>query len=159
MEPRVVRIGTRESSLALWQTRWVLERLERHHPAVHFQIVKVHTRGDQVRDVPLFEAGGVGLFVKELESALQSGEVDLAVHSLKDMPSRLPAGLEIAAVPEREDPRDVLVSRLNLPLVELPAGARVGTSSRRRAAQLLSARPDLVIVNLRGNVDTRLRRA
>jgi hydroxymethylbilane synthase len=109
--------------------------------------------------VPLFEAGGVGLFVKELESALQSGEVDLAVHSLKDMPGQLPAGLEIAAVPEREDPRDVLVSRLNLPLAELPAGARVGTSSRRRAAQLLSARPDLVIVNLRGNVDTRLRRA
>ncbi len=137
----------------------MVDRLQSHHPDTHFQVVQVHTKGDRVRDVPLFRAGGVGLFVKELEVALLNEEIDLAVHSLKDMPSQVPPELSIAATPERADPRDALVSRLGLPLASLPRGARVGTSSRRRAAQLLAFRPDFQIVNLRGNVDTRLRKA
>jgi len=136
-----------------------VESLERRHPHVRFQVVEIHTLGDQRQDVPLFQVRGTGLFVKELEQALLRGEIDLAVHSLKDMPTRLPPGLTIAAVPEREDPRDALVSRLGLSLAAMPRGARIGTSSRRRAAQLLALRPDLRIVDIRGNVDTRLRKA
>ena len=156
---KVVRIGTRASALALWQTEWVVDRLRSLHPHVRFEIVEIRTTGDRVRDRPLFQAGSVGLFVKELEAALIDGEIDVAVHSLKDMPSRVTPGLAIAAVPEREDPRDALVSRLGLTIDALPQGARVGTSSRRRAAQLLALRPDLEILDIRGNVDTRLRKA
>jgi hydroxymethylbilane synthase len=155
----VVRLGTRGSALALWQTEWVAQRLRALHPHVHFEITEIRTTGDRVRDRPLFRAGSVGLFVKELEAALLDEEIDVAVHSLKDMPSRVTPGLAIAAVPERADPRDALVSRLGLPLDALPSGARVGTSSRRRAAQLLALRPDLEILDIRGNVDTRLRKA
>ncbi|MCP4540210.1 MAG: hydroxymethylbilane synthase [Chloroflexi bacterium] len=159
MHTKTIRVGTRGSALALWQACWVVGQLQNHHPDVSFQVVEISTRGDRVRDVPLFQAGGVGLFVKELEYALRQDEIDLAVHSLKDMPSQVPPELTLAAVPERGDPRDALVSRLKLPLMDLPDGARVGTSSRRRAAQLLALRPDFQIVNLRGNVDTRLRKA
>ena len=152
-------MGTRGSDLALWQARWTVNSLQRHHPHVCFQTVKVRTQGDRRQNVPLFQAGGVGLFVKELESALLEGRIDLAVHSLKDMPSQSPPGHAIAAVPEREDARDALVSRLGLTLARLPDGARIGTSSRRRAAQLLALRPDFQIANIRGNVDSRLRKA
>jgi hydroxymethylbilane synthase len=155
----IVRIGTRGSDLALWQTEWVVERLRALHPDVDYRITEIRTTGDRVRDRPLFQAGSVGLFVKELEAALLDGEVDLAVHSLKDMPSRVTPGLAIGAVPEREDPRDALVSRWGHTVDALPQGAQVGTSSRRRAAQLLALRPDLEILDIRGNVDTRLRKA
>ena len=145
--------------MALWQAKWTVNSLQRHHPHVCFRTEKVRTQGDRRQNVPLFQAGGAGLFVRELESALLEGRIDLAVHSLKDMPSQLPSGHVIAAVPEREDARDALVSRLGFTLARLPDGARVGTSSRRRAAQLLALRPDFQIVNIRGNVGTRLRKA
>ncbi|HEY76376.1 MAG TPA: hydroxymethylbilane synthase [Thermoflexia bacterium] len=158
MDREVVRVGTRRSALALWQAHWVVERMKRHTPHLQVQVVEVHTLGDRRRDLSLSQAGGVGLFVKELERALLQGEIDLAVHSLKDLPTRLPPGLALAAIPERGDPRDALVSRTGRPLSALPSGARVGTSSRRRAAQLLALRPDLRIADIRGNVDTRLRK-
>ncbi len=158
-EQTTVRVGTRGSDLALWQARWVMDRLQAHHPDVRFQIVEVTTQGDRDRKTPLHRAGGVGLFVKALEVALLDDAIDLAVHSLKDMPSRVPPALALAAVPERADPRDVLVSPAGASLLELPAGARVGTGSPRRKAQLLNRRPDLEVVGIRGNVDTRLRKA
>lgn len=158
-EQTTVRVGTRGSDLALWQARWVMDRLQAHHPDVRFQIVEVTTQGDRDRKTPLHRAGGVGLFVKALEVALLDDAIDLAVHSLKDMPSRVPPALALAAVPERADPRDVLVSPSGTSLLELPAGARVGTGSPRRKAQLLNRRPDLEVVGIRGNVDTRLRKA
>ncbi|MGD2218565.1 MAG: hydroxymethylbilane synthase, partial [Gemmatimonadales bacterium] len=132
--------------------------LERHHPAARFAIVEVSTRGDQDRETPLHQSGQVGLFVKELEQALLEDRVDLAVHSLKDMPSRVPSSLCLAAVPERADPRDVLVSDRGESLTELPAGARIGTGSPRRKAQIAALRPELRVVGIRGNVDTRLRK-
>jgi len=156
---QTIRIGTRSSALALWQARWIVGQLQTLHPQARFTVVEVQTQGDRDREVPLYQVGSVGLFVKELEIALLKEEIDIAVHSLKDMPSQLPPGLTIAAVPKREDPRDALVSRLGLSLEELPQGARVGTGSRRRAAELLTARHDLRILNIRGNVDTRLRKA
>lgn len=149
-------MGTRGSDLALWQARRLVELLEAHHPDVGFEIVEVRTRGDRDRSVPLHQAGGVGLFVKELEYALLDDEIDLAVHSLKDMPSRTPPRLSLAAVPERADPRDTLVSRAGFGLSELPPASRVGTGSPRRRAQILALRPDLEVVGIRGNVDTRL---
>jgi len=158
MDREIVRVGTRRSALALWQAHWVVERMKRHTPHLQVQVVEVHTLGDRRRDLPLSQAGGVGLFVKELEQALLRGEIDLAVHSLKDLPTRLPPGLALAAVPERGDPRDAVASRTGLPLARLPTGALVGTSSRRRAAQALALRPDLRIADIRGNVDTRLRK-
>jgi hydroxymethylbilane synthase len=156
---QTITIGSRGSDLALWQTRWVIARLQQARPDVEFRIQRITTRGDVVRDRALSQVGGKGLFVKEIEAALLAGEIDLAVHSLKDMPTDLPEDLAIGAVTVREDPRDVLVSRLGLKLAELPPGARVGTGSLRRAAQLRASRPDLRIVDLRGNVDTRLRKA
>lgn len=154
-----VVVGTRGSALALWQTEHVVNRLRAFWPNREFDITRIKTQGDQVLDVPLAKIGGQGVFVKELENALLAGEIDLAVHSLKDMPSQITPGLEFGAISEREDPRDVLVSRLNLPLAQLPPGAKVGTSSPRRSAQVLAARPDLQMVDLRGNLDTRLRKA
>ncbi|MCL5265912.1 MAG: hydroxymethylbilane synthase [Chloroflexi bacterium] len=145
--------------MALWQSEHVIEKLRHLWPDHRFSIKKITTQGDEVLDVPLARIGGRGLFVKEIESALISGEIDLAVHSLKDMPSQIASGLELAAIGEREDARDVLVSRDNLSLAQLPPGARIGTSSPRRAAQLLAYRPDLQLVNMRGNLDTRLRKA
>ncbi|QJA05955.1 hydroxymethylbilane synthase [Thermosulfurimonas marina] len=155
---KTFRVGTRGSKLALTQTQWVLSRLRERFPEVHFETVIIKTKGDKIQDVPLAKIGGKGLFVKEIEEALLRGEIDFAVHSLKDVPSELPRGLYLAAFPPREDPRDALVSRVGQGLSDLPAGARVGTSSLRRAAQLRHRRPDLKILPLRGNVDTRLRK-
>jgi len=155
---KTFRVGTRGSKLALTQTEGVLSRLREHFPGVHFEVVIIKTKGDKIQDVPLARIGGKGLFVKEIEEALLRGDIDFAVHSLKDVPSELPEGLYLAAFPAREDPRDALVSRVGGGLADLPQGARVGTSSLRRAAQLRHRRPDLEILPLRGNVDTRLRK-
>lgn len=157
-EKATIRIGTRGSDLALWQARWTMDRLQAYHPEVRFLIVEIATRGDQNRKMPLQRAGGTGLFVKALEIALLNDDIDLAVHSLKDMPSRVPPELALAAVPERADPRDVLVSPSGASLLDLPVGARIGTGSPRRKAQLLNWRSDLKVVGIRGNVDTRLRK-
>jgi len=146
-------IASRGSQLALWQARWVETKLTALGHACRVQIVK--TTGDRITDVPLAQVGGKGLFTKEIEEALLDGHADLAVHSLKDLPTELPEGLALAAVPEREDPRDAVVGKR---LADLPAGARVGTSSLRRAAQLHKLRPDLRIESVRGNLDTRLRK-
>lgn len=137
----------------------MIEQLRRVWPDRQFTIEKIKTEGDQVLDVPLASIGSRGLFVKEIENALISGRVDLAVHSLKDLPSQLTPGLTLAAISKREDVRDVLVSRDNQTLDEIPPGAHVGTSSPRRAAQIMAYRPDLQVINLRGNLDTRLRKA
>src|ERR1039458_4931437 len=146
-------IASRGSQLALWQARWVASQLtEAGHPC-RIEIIK--TTGDKVTNVPLAQAGGKGLFTKEIEEALLDGRAHLAVHSLKDLPTELPEGLVLAAVPPREDPRDAIVGRR---LGELPHGAKVGTSSLRRAAQLRQLRPDLLIESIRGNLDTRLRK-
>ncbi len=154
----VVRVGTRGSRLALIQTDLTLAALREAHPGLEFEVVTVTTQGDANRTAPL--AGmGLGVFVKEIERRLEIGEIDMAVHSLKDMPTALPDGMAIGAVLERADPRDVLVSYLGTKLAEFPAGARIGTSSPRRVAQIAEQRPDLDIVPIRGNVDTRLRKA
>jgi hydroxymethylbilane synthase len=149
----MLTIGSRGSQLALWQAHWIQARLEALGEQCRIEIIK--TTGDKITDIALSQVGSKGLFTKEIEEALLAGEIDLAVHSLKDMPTDLPAGLTLAAVPEREDPRDALIGRA---LAELPAGARVGTGSLRRAAQLRALRPDLRIEDIRGNVDTRLRK-
>jgi hydroxymethylbilane synthase len=151
-------IGTRGSQLALWQANHVTERLRAACPGLSVRLETIKTTGDKILDVPLAQVGGKALFVKEIEEALLGGSVDLAVHSMKDVPTDLPAGLTIAAVTEREDPLDVLISRRGARLRDLPSGARVGTSSLRRQAQLLHHRPDLTIVGLRGNLDTRIRK-
>lgn len=156
---RKVLIGSRGSALAMVQARWVESELRRYHPDAEFEIVAIRTKGDRIQNTPLAQIGGSGLFVKELELALLEGSIDVAVHSLKDLPTRLPEGLTLGAIGPREDVRDALVSRLGLPLEGLPPGARIGTSSLRRAAQLYHYRPDLVISNVRGNIDTRLRKA
>lgn len=153
-----LRIGTRGSALALRQARWVKEQLERRHSGLRCELVAITTTGDRLQHLALGEMEGRGVFVKEIERALLEGRVDLAVHSLKDLPVELPEGLVLAAVPPRGDPLDALVSRDGAPLEGLPPGARVGTSSARRRLQLLLARPDLEVVSLRGNLDTRLRK-
>lgn len=158
MTGRVLRIGTRGSLLALNQSEWVKGALEMHWPGLSVELHVIRTTGDKVLDVPLAKVGGKGLFVKEIEEALLAGTVDLAVHSMKDVPSILPEGLRIGAIPEREDPRDVFISPKHGSLTELPRGARVGTSSLRRASQLKRLRPDLRVETLRGNLDTRLRK-
>lgn len=149
-------IGTRGSRLALWQAEWVKAEIERLAPTTTVRLEIIKTKGDKILDVPLAKVGGKGLFVKEIEEALLDGRVDLAVHSMKDMPAEIPPGLAIGAVPRREDPRDAVVSRGNLALRDLPRNARVGTSSLRRAAQIRAVRPDVEITSLRGNLDTRL---
>jgi hydroxymethylbilane synthase len=151
-------LGTRGSRLALWQAEWVQARLREIAPGITVTLKRIRTSGDKIRDVPLAKIGGKGLFVKEIEEALLQGRIDLAVHSMKDVPTVLPDGLEILCVPEREDARDVLVSRDGQVFAQLRVGARVGTSSLRRQAQLLHRRPDLQIAMLRGNLDTRLRK-
>jgi len=156
--PDTLKIGTRGSRLALWQARWVASALKAGHPGLIVEIIPIKTTGDKILDVPLARVGGKGLFVKEIEDALLQGRIDVAVHSMKDMPAMLPEGLEIGAVPEREDPRDVLISRLGKPLAALAPGARIGTSSLRRSVQLKHQRPDLRILSLRGNLDTRIRK-
>ncbi len=152
-------IGTRSSRLALWQAEWVAARLRMLYPELGIVIQHITTKGDVVSDVPLPQIGDKGLFTREIETALLSSQIHLAVHSFKDLPTDLPCGLTIGAITEREDVRDGLVSRLRLGLDDLPLGAKVGTSSLRRAAQLLAHRPDLHIRGLRGNVDTRLGKA
>ena len=156
--PTKLIIASRESRLAMWQAEHVRARLQTLYPSCDVQILGMTTRGDQILDRALSKVGGKGLFVKELEVAMEEGRADLAVHSLKDVPMELPEGFALAAILEREDPRDAFVSNQFNSLAELPAGAVVGTSSLRRQA-LISARfPDLVIKPLRGNLDTRLRK-
>jgi hydroxymethylbilane synthase len=156
--PKAVTIGTRGSALALWQAEWVRAALRERFPGIVVELRVIKTQGDKILDVPLARVGGKGLFVKEIEEALQDGRVDLAVHSMKDMPAEIPDGLAIGAVPERAEPSDVFISRDGRSLRDTPSGGRIGTSSLRRAAQLRHLRPDLKIAPLRGNLDTRLRK-
>lgn len=153
---RQVRIATRRSRLALWQAEHVAARLAASHPGLVVSLVPIVTEGDRIQDRSLAASGGKGLFIKELEGALQDGRADIAVHSMKDMPAALPAGFTIAAALERGDARDAFVSPRHPSLDALPEGSRIGTSSLRRQCQLRHRRPDLEIVVLRGNVDTRL---
>src|SRR5271170_3999133 len=153
-----LRIATRKSQLALWQAEHVAALLRRAHAGLEVELVPMVTQGDRIQDRSLAAIGGKGLFIKELEVALEERRADIAVHSMKDLPGDIPDGLTIAAVLERADARDALIAALGQRLQDLPRGARVGTSSLRRQAQLLAARPDLKIETLRGNVDTRLRR-
>ena len=151
-------VATRGSRLALWQANHVKDSLEAVHPGLAVELNIIKTKGDIILDVPLAKVGGKGLFVKEIEEALLSGAADIAVHSMKDVPMELPEGLILGIVPEREDPTDLFLSVDYDSLENLPAGAVVGTSSLRRQAQVLAQRPDLEVVSLRGNVDTRLRK-
>lgn len=153
-----VVIGTRGSKLALWQANYIADCLRKQYPDLTVELKQITTTGDKILDVPLAKIGGKGLFTKELENEMLSGTIDLAVHSLKDMPTELPEGLTLAAITERIASGDALVSNLFSSLQALPKGARVGTSSLRRKAQLLAYRPDLIISDLRGNVDTRLKK-
>ncbi|MBI3801668.1 MAG: hydroxymethylbilane synthase [Deltaproteobacteria bacterium] len=153
-----LRIGTRGSALALWQAGWVKTQLENLWSGLRVELVPIKTSGDKIQEVSLAQIGGKGLFVKEIEEALLAETIDLAVHSVKDLPAELPAGLTLSAIPEREDPRDVLITRHGETLAELPAGTRVGTSSLRRQALLLHLNPGVRVEMLRGNVDTRLRK-
>lgn len=152
----LLRIATRKSPLALWQAEFVRAELERLHPGLIVELVTFTTQGDKILDTPLAKIGGKGLFVKELEVALLDGRADIAVHSIKDVPMEFPQGLGLLAIGEREDPRDAFVSNRFAALEDLPTGAVVGTSSLRRQCQLRHRRPDLVIKDLRGNVNTRL---
>lgn len=157
-------IGTRGSKLALWQAEWIKSELQRLYPKLEIELNKIKTTGDKILDVPLAKVGGKGLFVKEIEEALLKGEADIAVHSMKDVPTDFPEGLHLAVVTKREDPRDAFLSRISnfkfqiSNFKDLPLGATIGTSSLRRSCQLLSIRPDLKIEQLRGNLDTRLRK-
>ena len=153
-----IRIGTRASALALWQAEWVKAELEKKYPGMTVSLTKIKTTGDKILDVPLAQVGGKGLFVKEIEEAMLEGEIDIAVHSMKDVPTFFPDGLHLSCITKREDPRDALLTRNNVTFNNLPKGANVGTSSLRRQAQLMHVRPDFVIHQLRGNVDTRLRK-
>ena len=155
-----VRVGTRGSKLALWQTNWVINEIKKHHPNVNFEIKIFTTQGDIIQDVALRAVSNEdGFFVRELETALLNSEIDLAVHSLKDLPHEQPQGLTVPITPIRQDARDALFSReVATKLADLPQGARIGTDSVRRASQLLNFRPDFQIIGLRGNVDTRLRK-
>ena len=154
----VVRIATRRSPLARWQARHVAKVLTEREPGLSAEYVEIVTRGDRILDSPLSGVGGKGLFVKEVEEAVIDGRADLAVHSLKDVPAMQPTELVLAAFPKREDPRDVWISSRFKRLADLPQGAQVGTSSLRRACQLKAVRPDLEIVSIRGNVETRIRK-
>ena len=150
-------VGSRESALALWQTNWVVARLKALYPDSTYRIVPIKTQGDKILDVPLAKIGDKGLFVKEIENALLAGEIDLAVHSSKDLPTELPQALTIGAFCIREDPRDVFIGKAGS-LAQIREGGRIGTSSLRRRSQLLALRPDLEIVDIRGNVETRIRK-
>ncbi|MBI5969995.1 MAG: hydroxymethylbilane synthase [Deltaproteobacteria bacterium] len=158
MKKRNVVIGTRGSRLALWQANWVKREIYKRNPDIEITLEKIKTTGDKILDVPLAKVGGKGLFVKEIEEALLDKKVDLAVHSMKDVPTAFQDGLILKCITKREDPRDALISRNNVPLKDLPQGARIGTSSLRRQSQLLNFRPDFEILQLRGNLDTRLKK-
>jgi hydroxymethylbilane synthase len=153
-----LRIGTRGSTLALAQSSWVKRQIEEHAPEIQVELRTIRTSGDHFIDAPIKEIGGKGIFTKEIEEALTGGEIDLAVHSLKDLPTQLPAGLTLVAMPKREDARDVLISRSSATLADLAQNAKIGTGSLRRRAQLLAYRPDLHIAPVRGNIDTRLKK-
>lgn len=156
MAARTLKIATRKSPLAMWQANFVKDRLEALYPELQVELVPMSTQGDKILDTPLAKVGGKGLFVKELETAMLEGRADIAVHSMKDVPVEFPEGLGLHTICEREDPRDAFVSNRFTAIDELPQGAVVGTSSLRRQCQLRAARPDLVIRDLRGNVNTRL---
>jgi len=158
MITKELRIGTRGSHLALYQSNWVKDRVVETRPDLHVTLTKIKTAGDRIQDVPLSKIGGKGLFVKEIEEALIRGKIDLAVHSIKDVPTELPEGLHLSVITKREDPRDVFISKDGLKLKDLPGGAKIGTSSLRRQAQLKHFRGDLEMVPLRGNLDTRLKK-
>lgn len=159
MEKKTLRIGTRASQLALWQANWVKSELEKKYPGLEVTLTKIKTQGDKILDVPLAMVGGKGLFVKEIEEAMLRGEIDIAVHSMKDVPTIFPEGLALRCITEREDPRDIVVLRPGFKSFrDLPQGARIGTSSLRRKAMLLHLRPDFQMVDIRGNVETRIRK-
>ena len=152
-------VGTRGSKLALIQTNWVIEKLKKYNPEINFEIKIIKTKGDLVQHLSLDKIGDKGLFVKEIEQQLLNKEIDIAVHSMKDMPSSLPLGLKFASIPKREDPRDVLILKNGYKSIDdLPIGAKIGTGSKRRKYQLLKYRPDLNIVPIRGNIDTRIKK-
>jgi len=153
-----LKIGTRASRLALAQAAWVKDKIEACHPDLKVELVKIKTTGDRILNSPLSKIGGKGLFVKEIEEALIKGSIDLAVHSMKDVPAELPEDLCLSCFPKRETPQDAFISVKSKAMDKLPLGARIGTSSLRRSAQVLAFRPDLNIVPLRGNVDTRLKK-
>jgi len=153
-----LNIGTRGSQLALFQANWVKDQLSRTYPDLNVRLVKIKTTGDKIQDAPLAKIGGKGLFVKEIEEALLQKRIDLAVHSIKDVPTEFPEGLHLSVITRREDPRDVLISKDGRTLRELAQKAKVGTSSLRRQAQLLHFRDDLELIPLRGNLDTRLKK-
>ncbi|MCC2617540.1 hydroxymethylbilane synthase [Aestuariibacter halophilus] len=156
MSKTEIRIATRKSALAMWQAEYVKHQLEQAHPDLTVSLLPMSTRGDKILDTPLAKVGGKGLFIKELEVAMQEGRADIAVHSMKDVPVEFPQGFGLHAICERENPFDAFVSNRYSYLQDLPEGARVGTSSLRRQCQLRALRPDLTIVDLRGNVNTRL---
>jgi hydroxymethylbilane synthase len=153
-----IRLGTRGSQLALWQTRWVAQALQQHHPGLRTEVIVIRTAGDRNRRDPLSQLGGKGLFVKEIEQALERRQIDLAVHSMKDMPTELPPGLHFGAIPERAEVRDAFIGREGRQLAEATASWRIGTGSLRRQAQLLERHASLQLYDIRGNVDTRLRK-
>lgn len=157
MKKKII-IGTRGSTLALWQANWVKSELEKKYPEIEVSLEKIKTTGDMILDVPLAKVGGKGLFVKEIEEALLKKRVHLAVHSMKDVPTVFPEGLHLRCITKREDPRDAVFSRSGVKLLDLPKGAKVGTSSLRRQSQILHLRPDFEIFPLRGNLDSRLRK-
>jgi len=156
--PYELKIGTRGSQLALFQANWVKDQLGQTHPDLKVTLIKIKTTGDKIQDVPLAKIGGKGLFVKEIEEALLQRRIDLAVHSIKDVPTEFPQGLHLSVITQREDPRDVFISRDGKTLKELPQNAKIGTSSLRRQAQLLHFRSDFEMIPLRGNLDTRLKK-
>ena len=159
MAKKHMRIGTRSSALALWQAEWVKAELEKRYPDMEVTLTKIKTQGDKILDVPLAMVGGKGLFVKEIEEAMLRDEIDIAVHSMKDVPTIFPEGLSLRCITEREDVRDVVILRPGVKTWrDLPQGARIGTSALRRKAQLLHIRPDLQMVDIRGNVQTRLKK-
>lgn len=158
MNKKKILVGSRASDLALVQTYWVIDRLKEKFPELDYEVVKIKTIGDKILDKTLHKIGGKGLFVKEIESALLQEEIDMAVHSMKDVPTEMIDDLMIGAITDREDIRDVLISRDGIKLEDLPQGAKIGTSSLRRAAQLLAYRPDLMIEPIRGNIATRLKK-
>jgi hydroxymethylbilane synthase len=153
-----LRIGTRGSQLALFQANWVKDQLVQTHPDLKVTLIKIKTTGDKIQDAPLAKIGGKGLFVKEIEEALLQKKIDLAVHSIKDVPTEFPKGLHLPVITKREDPRDVFISKDGRTLKDLPPGAKIGTSSLRRQAQLLHFRSDFELIPLRGNLDTRLKK-
>lgn len=153
---RKIIVGSRRSKLAITQTNWVISKLKELGAPFEFEVKEIVTKGDKILDVTLSKVGGKGLFVKEIEQAMLNKEIDMAVHSMKDMPAILPEHLIIGCIPKREDYRDALISKNHIPFAELPSGAKIGTSSLRRASQLLNKRPDIEIKWIRGNIDTRL---